>query len=186
MKKDILSSELQTYIYTNLKNNTKYYISQNGDVPEQIIVKQDKGDIVENDELSQVDVYGKVAAGTLQYAYEEVLGGFVLPYITHKDKYFILEVDGDSMINADIYPGDYIVVKKQNYAENMNIIVAVVDEQATLKKYLRSGKSITLLPENDRYEPISVSEQELYINGVVVGVIKEMSDMKYVTDNKEK
>lgn len=159
------------YIYTNLKNNQKYYISQNKEDIDEVTVCEKQGEVIPYGALSQIEIYGKVAAGTLQQAYEEVLGGFVLPYIPSNQEHFILQVDGKSMINAGIYPGDYIVVKKQNYADNMNIVVAVIEEDATLKKFLRKGSDITLLPENNEYESITVREEELQINGVVVGVI---------------
>lgn len=76
------------------------------------------------------------------------------------------------MIGLDISPNDYVVVKKQKYARNGDIVIAVVENTATLKRYMPMNGKILLISENPSYEPIQVDENEVYINGVVVGVLK--------------
>ncbi len=85
---------------------------------------------------------------------------------------FVLQVEGDSMIDEHIRDGDFVVVEQRNTARNGDTVVALLDDsEATLKKFYRRRGKITLQPANDAYEPIIVDECE--IQGVVVGVIRQ-------------
>lgn len=126
------------------------------------------------DELA---ILGEVAAGNLKYANEEFLGSFLFPdlfNISSKDC-FLLKVNGDSMINFGIDNGDHVVIRRQSHALNGDIVVAgkTGTDEVTLKQYTNFSGIIGLTPGNAKYEPIMIPEQELFINGILVGVLKE-------------
>ncbi len=86
---------------------------------------------------------------------------------------FLLRVVGDSMINAGIYEDDVLAVDRSIEATNGKIVVAMIDGEATVKRFKRESNSFTLLPENDDYKPIRIVEgPDFYIAGVVVGVVR--------------
>lgn len=86
----------------------------------------------------------------------------------------MLKVDGDSMIQAGIEPRDHVVVRRQADVDNYDIAVAVVDDEATMKKIVKMGDSIMLMPENSKYEPIMKKADEIFIAGKIVGVLKSL------------
>jgi len=108
------------------------------------------------DNIVEVPVVGKVAAGVPILATENVEESICLPrnYFSNDDL-FILKVAGDSMINSGILDGDKIIVKKQNTAQNGEIVVAMtMDNEATLKRFYKEKDHIRLQPENDTMSPI--------------------------------
>lgn len=113
-------------------------------------VKQDA-----NNNCISLPVVGRVAAGTPILAEQNVEESLTLPTsIVGDSSSFILRVRGESMINAGIFDGDYIVVKQQSDALNGEIIVALIDDSATVKTFYREKDRIRLQPENDTMEPI--------------------------------
>ena len=85
----------------------------------------------------------------------------------------MLSVCGDSMINAGILDHDYIIARKQNFANNGDIVVALIDgEETTVKRYFRELRSVRLQPENDETESISAAPEELTILGKVLGLLR--------------
>ncbi|MDR1693271.1 MAG: transcriptional repressor LexA [Oscillospiraceae bacterium] len=122
------------------------------------------------DEDLGVPILGRVTAGAPILAFEDQLG--TLAYRPHGDgDFFALEVRGDSMIGAGILEGDYVVVRKQANARNGQIVVALLEDEATVKRLMRSDGEIWLLAENPRYEPIDGSR--CHILGVVVSVVRD-------------
>lgn len=121
---------------------------------------------------TEIPVVGKVAAGVPITATENIEDTFVFSnnMFGMNDDLFILNVSGDSMINAGILNGDKIVVKKQSNAENGQIVVAMVDDSATVKRFYKENGHIRLQPENDYMEPIIV--EDAVILGAVVGLIR--------------
>jgi repressor LexA len=96
---------------------------------------------------------------------------------------FILEVKGDSMIDDHIVPGDLIVVRKADTCENGSLVVALVDGEATVKRYVRSGTRVMLQPSNRKYRPIVLSSDaspDCMVIGEVIGVIRSISRPKGV------
>ena len=88
------------------------------------------------------------------------------------DDVFMLSVCGDSMINAGILDHDYIIARKQNFANNGDIVVALIDgEETTVKRYFRELRSVRLQPENDKYEPI-VGSDNIKVLGKVISVFR--------------
>ncbi len=122
---------------------------------------------------NQIPVVGKVAAGTPIFATENIEDTFGFTsnvFGQDQDQMFILNVSGDSMVNAGIFNGDKIVVKKQMVAENGEIVVALIDDSATVKRFYKENGHIRLQPENDYMEPIIVDNA--VILGKVVGLIR--------------
>jgi repressor LexA len=88
-------------------------------------------------------------------------------------KLFALQVKGDSMIGVGILDGDKVIVKQQGTAENGEIVCAMINGEATLKRFFKKDGVITLKAENDKYTPITVSEGEFRIAGRVVGLLRK-------------
>jgi SOS regulatory protein LexA len=88
-------------------------------------------------------------------------------------KLFALQVKGDSMIDAGILDGDRIIVKQQANAENGQIVCAMINGEATLKRFYKKGETVTLKAENEKYAPIVVSEGEFRILGKLVGLMRK-------------
>lgn len=122
--------------------------------------------------LSGIPVVGKVAAGIPITATENVEDtlSFSQNLFGDQDELFILRVQGESMINAGIFDGDKIVVHKQENAENGEIVVAMIDGEATVKRFYKEKNQIRLQPENDFMSPIIV--KDVQILGTVVGLIR--------------
>lgn len=119
---------------------------------------------------SGVPILGTVAAGSPILAVEDAIGR--LPYDPEKSgEYFALRIKGDSMINAGILDGDMIVVRRQETADEGEIVVALIGDEATCKRLTVRGGSVWLLPENDNYAPIDGSEATLL--GKVTAVVRQ-------------
>jgi repressor LexA len=118
---------------------------------------------------------GQVAAGLPILAEQNVEEYIDVPGILRRgDDDFLLRVQGDSMADAGIYNGDFIVVHQQTSADNGSIVVALVGDEATTKRFYREGARIRLQPENELYEPLVVDEGEVQVVGVVVGVLRRL------------
>jgi repressor LexA len=118
---------------------------------------------------------GRVAAGMPILAEENVEELVEVPgFLRRDDDDFVLRVQGDSMTNAGIFNGDFIVVHSQDQAENGEIVVALVGDEATTKRFYREGRKIRLEPENELYEAIVVAADEVQLVGKVVGVLRRL------------
>ena len=120
-----------------------------------------------------VPVLGKIAAGKPLLSEENFEGHVTIPDDMGRGKTFALQVKGDSMICAGILDGDRVIVKQQGTAENGEIVCALIDGEATLKRFFKKGGVITLKAENEKYPPIIVSEGEFRIAGRVVGLLRK-------------
>lgn len=122
-------------------------------------------------EVVNVPVVGRVAAGQPLLAIENIENYFPIPaeYMPRHES-FMLKVKGESMINVGIYDGDTILVEKMSDAKNGDIVVALVDDSATVKTFYKEDNHIRLQPENDHMEPIIVSDCK--IMGKVFGVFR--------------
>lgn len=120
-----------------------------------------------------VPLIGKVTAGIPIWAHEEFEDCYELPYsLFNKNDLFMLNVKGESMINAGIFNGDQVVVEKQSTAENGEIVVALVDDSATIKRFYKENNQFMLKPENDTMKPIYCNDVQIL--GKVVGLIRKM------------
>ena len=123
----------------------------------------------------EVPILGRVAAGKPLLAEENVEGFLTVAGEIARGKAFALKVKGDSMINAGILGGDYVIVRSQGTAENGEIVCALINGEATLKRFYRKGDTVTLKAENKNYAPITVSQGEFRIAGKAVGLIRKIS-----------
>ena len=123
-------------------------------------------------EMLNIPIVGKVTAGAPILATENIEDTFPIPidYIKHNDELFILKVTGDSMINVGINDGDYAIIEKAPTAENGNIVVALIDNEATIKTFYKEKDHIRLQPENDTLSPIIV--KDCIILGKLVGLFR--------------
>ncbi|MBO6206931.1 MAG: transcriptional repressor LexA [Lachnospiraceae bacterium] len=131
----------------------------------------DEGFQMVRQEMTSIPIVGQVAAGQPILAEENISGYFPLPveYVPNSET-FVLKVKGDSMINAGIHSGDSIFVQSCNSAHNGDIVVALIDDSATVKTFYKEKDHIRLQPENDTMEPIIV--KECTILGKVFGVFR--------------
>ena len=119
---------------------------------------------------------GRVAAGSPILAEEHIETHYKIdPQLFKPKPHYLLRVQGMSMKNAGILDGDLVAVHRTPEVRSRQIIVARVNDEVTVKRYRQNGTIVTLLPENDDFEPIEIDlkEQELIIEGVVVGVIRD-------------
>ena len=124
-------------------------------------------------ELVEVPVIGKITAGEPILAVENVTDTFPIPIdFVGNSECFMLTVRGESMIEAGILDGDYILVKKQNTANNGEIVVALIGDEATVKTFYKEEDHIRLQPENSTMDPIIVPNCEIL--GKVAGVFRKM------------
>ena len=121
----------------------------------------------------EVAVLGRVAAGKPLFSEENLSGYVTVPEDLAGANTFALQVKGDSMIGAGILDGDRVIVKQQSGAENGEIVCAVVEGEATLKRFFKKDGVVTLKAENEKYPPITVSEGEFRIIGRVVGLLRK-------------
>ena len=121
----------------------------------------------------EVPVLGRVPAGKPFLSEENITGVLTIPEDIGSGRRFALEVKGDSMIGAGILEGDRVIVKQQGTAENGEIVCALIEGEATLKRFFKKGGVITLRAENEKYSPITVTEGEFRIVGKVVGLLRK-------------
>ncbi len=122
-------------------------------------------------------ILGRVRAGTPNLATQEVIGHLALdPSLTPDPDAFILQVRGESMVEDGILEGDYAVVKPQHHAANGETVVALVGEEATVKRFYREKDQIRLEPANARFKAIMVDahSEEFRILGKVVGIVRRL------------
>lgn len=127
---------------------------------------------VQQNEYLEVPVLGKITAGQPILAIQNITETFPLPisFAQNKDL-FMLKVRGESMINVGILDGDYVIVSRQPNANDGEIVVALIGDEATVKTFYREADCIRLQPENDYLEPIRL--KEVVVLGRVIGVFRK-------------
>lgn len=152
----------------------KGYIRRNPTKPRAIEVI-DKNTFI-NKEMINVPIVGQVTAGLPILAVENIEDTFPLPMeFVKSEDVFMLNVMGESMINCGILDGDMVIVRKQNNAQNGDIVVALIENEATVKRFFKGNNYVRLQPENDSFEPILINNtQDLRILGKVVGLIRKI------------
>jgi len=152
------------------------YIRRDPTKPRAIeILNQNNDDILKhhNKEVASIPVVGKVAAGQPILAVENIEDTFPVPVdFLDNSNYFMLQVKGDSMIQAGILDGDYVLVRQQQSANNGDIVVALLDDEATVKTFYKEKDIIRLQPENPNLSPIF--SKEVIILGKVKGVFRKL------------
>lgn len=138
----------------------------------ELLLEGDRMEEEDDASVVRVPVVGKVTAGQPITAFEDIEEYFPLPEnVVASDQVFMLRVVGDSMIEAGILDGDYVIVRQQNVANNGDIVVAMTDEdEATVKRFFKEKNHIRLQPENAALQPIIL--QSVTILGKVIGVYR--------------
>ncbi|QPA33096.1 transcriptional repressor LexA [Thermaerobacillus caldiproteolyticus] len=153
---------------------SKGYIRRDPTKPRAIeILDADFTSSMQKNNVVNVPIIGKVTAGQPITAVENIEDYFPLPerFVSPEDHVFMLEVMGDSMIEAGILDGDYVIVRQQQSANNGDIVVAMTEEnEATVKRFFKEQDHIRLQPENPHLEPIIV--RDVTILGKVIGVYR--------------
>ena len=128
-----------------------------------------------NDSFRKIPIVGRVAAGSPITAMENVEGSIVIDpgFMKKSEEFFALKVKGDSMVNAGIFEGDLVIVSSRNNATNGDIVVAMLDDEVTVKTFENKNDKMRLLPQNENYEPIVIDKtKEFKIVGKVTGVVR--------------
>lgn len=161
------TSSVHSHLETLEKNG---YIRRDPTKPRAIEIIDDNFNMTRR-EMTNVPMVGRVAAGEPILAVENIESYFPIPteYMPNAES-FMLKVKGESMINAGIFDGDQILVEKCNTARNGDMVVALVDDSATVKTFYKENGHIRLQPENDTMVPIIVDDCE--IMGKVFGVFR--------------
>ena len=161
------TSSVHSHVETLEKNG---YIRRDPTKPRAIEIIDDNFNLVRR-EVVNVPIVGKVAAGQPILAVENVESYFPIPMeFMPNEQCFMLKVQGESMINAGIFDGDTLLVEQCHAAHNGDMVVALVDDSATVKTFYREADHIRLQPENDTMEPILVPDCQIL--GKVFGVFR--------------
>ena len=150
----------------------KGYIRRDPTKPRAIEILDDSFQLLRK-EMVNVPIVGKIAAGSPLLAVENIESYFPIPseYLPNAQT-FLLEVKGESMINAGIFDGDMVIVEQQPTADNGDIVVAMIEDSATVKRFYKEDGYYRLQPENDTMDPIIVSEVSIICK--VVGLYRSM------------
>jgi len=161
------TSSVHSHLETLEKNG---YIRRDPTKPRAIEIIDDNFNLTRR-EVVNVPIIGQVAAGQPLLAVENIENYFPIPteFMPNAET-FMLKVKGDSMINAGIFNGDKILVQKQSDAQNGDIVVALVDDSATVKTFYKEYGHFRLQPENDTMDPIIVNECSIL--GKVFGIMR--------------
>lgn len=161
------SASVHAHLATLEKNG---YIRRDPSKPRAIEIVDDDFALTRK-EYAQIPIVGRVAAGEPLLAEENIQDYFPIPVeMLPNDQIFMLIVKGDSMINAGIFDGDKVIVRQKNSAQNGDIVVALIEDGATVKTFYNEGDHIRLQPENPDYDPIIV--KDVAILGEVIGVFR--------------
>lgn len=176
--KQVINEEFnikEKYKFFDLKHRRNFDFSiENTGFEEKILGELDEK--YSDDELEQIPVFNNIAAGEPILISPEQQDTFTLPkyWVKGGNKKFILKVKGNSMIKANINDGDLVVIEQTQAPMNGDIVAVNIEGSATLKTLSLTKTTITLLPENDDYEPIVVTpDEEFYILGKAIGVIRK-------------
>ena len=143
-------------------------------IDEGIVTKDSKGKLIPSMRLDEIPLLGLVEAGFPTTMDEELTDTMSIDeyLVEHKESTYILEVKGDSMIDAGIYEGDLVIVERKGEAKVGDIVIAEVDGGWTMKYYKKDGNKVYLEPANKKYKPIYPKEG-LRIAAIVKGVIRK-------------
>lgn len=161
------TSSVHSHLETLEKNG---YIRRDPTKPRAIEILDDSFNFIRR-EMVNVPIVGRVAAGEPLFAEQNIENYFPIPmeFMPNRQT-FMLEVRGESMINAGILNGDMVLVEQQNTAHNGEMVVALIEDGATVKTFYKEEGVIRLQPENDTMDPIIV--ENVQILGKVIGVFR--------------
>ena len=166
-------------VHNHLKTLEKYnYLRRDPSKPRAIEVLYHPGEEKQKSsfdkELLQIPLVGKVTAGQPILAEENIEDFFPLPadYINTSGKeVFMLEIDGESMIEAGIHDSDLVIARQQQFADDGDIVIALIEDETTVKTFYKENDHIRLQPENETFEPIILPEVKIL--GKVIGLYRK-------------
>ncbi|MBS6610011.1 MULTISPECIES: transcriptional repressor LexA [Peptoniphilus] len=164
-----------TVYYALEKLESTNYIKKDASKTRAIeIVPQDDDILMLKKKTVDVPIVGKVTAGAPILAVQNIEDTMPLPIEFATDKeLFILKVSGESMINAGIFDGDYVIIEKCNSARNGEKVLALIDDEATIKTYYKEKNRFRLQPENDSMEPLYFDNIDIL--GKIVGLYRKIN-----------
>ena len=159
------TSSVHSHLETLEKNG---YIRRDPTKPRAIEILDDSFNLTRR-EMVNVPIVGQVAAGEPILAQENIENYFPIPTeFMPNNQTFLLKVQGESMINVGFYEGDYLIIEKVAQADNGEIVVALIDDSVTVKRFFKEDGHIRLQPENDLMEPIIVDDC------AIVGIVRSL------------
>lgn len=164
--------EVRSLMGYKSKSAAHYFI--NNLIQEGVLHKDKKGYLLPHKLYGEIPLLGTVEAGFPSPAEEELVDtmSFDDYLITNREATYILNVKGDSMIEAGICPGDMVIVERTNSPKDGDIVIAEVDGEWTMKYFRKKGSKVILEPANKKYKPI-IPKEELKIEAVVKGVVRK-------------
>ena len=161
------TSSIHSHLESLEKNG---YIRRDPSKPRAIEIMDDSFNLTRR-EMVNVPIIGSIAAGQPLLAIQNIENYFPIPaeYMPNQDT-FMLRVKGESMINAGILDGDHVIVQQQSSADNGDMVVALVDDSATVKTFYKEEDHYRLQPQNDAFSPIIVKHCEIL--GKVIGLVR--------------
>ncbi|HEX3073259.1 MAG TPA: transcriptional repressor LexA [Ignavibacteriales bacterium] len=157
---------------------SKGYIQVSSNSSRAILLLKKEKNVAAEEQPPSIPIIGKVAAGSPILAQENLEGSFPVDPAVFKNwgNCFALKVKGDSMINAGIFENDIIIVNQQKDAYDGEIVVALINDEATVKRLKHEKSRILLIPENNNYTPIELKKgDEFSIIGKVIGVFRVLN-----------
>ncbi len=171
----MLPSSVENYRYLDIAHNREFKLCMDSNNKTDVSLL-DGNEYVEYpaDNLGGLLAYGKIAAGKPIYMEEEI-DKFYLPseWTKGREECFLLKIRGDSMEDANITEGDFVLIERCQTACNRDIVAVALGDEATLKRFMQMGDTILLVPENAKYEPIQVRSDQINVLGKVIGVLKK-------------
>ena len=179
-KKEVLKVKdkeevMESYKFLDIRHNLDFEFSIDTTSEDEFILDPNgSGEIIHDDELLSIPIYNDIAAGEPIMINDTCEGTVSLPqyWLKGAKDSFILKVKGDSMINANINDKDFVIIRKQYNANNNDIVAVDLDGSATLKRLSIKEDKILLVPENNKYDPIEVKDENAMIIGKAIGIIK--------------
>ena len=155
------------------KLEAKGYIRKDPSKPRAIEILDGYGNHIPKKEIVNIPIVGKITAGEPILAVENIQDTFPIPIdFLGSGEFFILTVSGDSMIEAGINDKDYVIIRKQSHCNNGDIVAALLEDEATLKRFYKEKDHIRLQPENSSMDPIITSN--VIILGKLVGLYRKV------------
>ena len=171
----MIPAVVQRFQFLDLRGRRQWtLLKEMGDQSGFIVENEDGRSEYEHQALKELPVYSNIAAGNPTFINPSTDEYFSLPdgWLRGGEPHFFLRVRGDSMIGAEINDGDLVLIHRQQTAQNREIVAVTIDEDATLKRFMKMGDTVLLIPENDKYEPIQMRGDQISIIGVAVGILK--------------
>jgi DNA helicase-2/ATP-dependent DNA helicase PcrA len=172
----MLPSTMERYSFHCFTSKRKFKLVRDCNLSQELIIETAAGsEAYSGDKLKLIPTYEGIAAGQPIYMQGKSEARFYLPteWLRNRENCYLLKVQGDSMIEAGIEDQDYVLIQQQSTAQNRDIVAVAIDDEATLKRFVRMGDSVLLMPENPKYEPIQLSDNQARIVGVAIGLLKK-------------